>query len=161
MIYKCPRLNTTYKVTKCYKSNIPYHYKCVAPFVTDVPVKAYKENMLLAVESLGVSYKYKGSDGSFGFMYTYTDDSSSGTAVAIYNSGSLVGFIAMLSVMFNNYPKNSILVQPHGNNVSLFYSMAEGYSIRNWHIDKTPLVIMVNKNIIKFKDLYIKLGLTV
>jgi len=161
MLHKCPRLGTSYKVTKCYKSNVAIHYKCVAPFVTDVPTKVYKENMLRAVGSSGISYKYKGSDGSFGFMYTYVDDSSSGIAVAIYNYGSLVGFIAMLATMFQNYPKNSILVQPHGDNINLYYSMVEGYSIRDWHMRKTPLVIMVSKNITKFKGLYTRLGLTV
>jgi len=161
MLHKCPRLATSYKITKCYKSNVATHYKCIAPFVTDVPTKVYKENMFRAVSSFGISCKYKGSDGSFGFIYTYVDDSSSGTAVAMYNHGSLVGFIAMLATMFQNYPKSSILVQPHGSNVKLYHSMAEGYSIRDWHTHKTPLVIMVSKNVTKFKGLYTRLGLTV
>jgi len=66
----------------------------------------------------------------------------------------------MLATMFQNYPKHSILVQPHKNNVALYYSIVEGYSIRDWHINKSPLVIMINKNITKFKKVYTELGLT-
>jgi len=161
MRHRCDRTGVVYIITKCYKSNIPKHYKCVADYTTDTTPKVYKERMLKAVGDSGVSYKYKGSDGSFGFMYTYVDaDCSSGIAVAIYNSGNLVGFIAMLSTMFEQYPRRSILVQPHNGNASMYYSMAEGYSIRNWHIANSPLVIMIDKNIQKFRKLYFSLGLT-
>jgi len=162
MKHKCNKTGVTYSVTKCHKSNIPEHYKCVAEYTTDTDPKEYKSRMLKAVGDAGVSYKYKGSDGSFGFMYTYTEvGESSGIAVSIYNSGSLVGFVAMLRTMFEEYPKHSIVMQPHNNNIKVCYSLAEGYSIRDWHIHKSPLVIMIDKNTAKFKVLYTRLGLTI
>jgi len=160
MLYKCSKTGVTYGIAKCCESDILDHYKYVAEYTTDVKPEKYKEEMLKAVSDTGISYKYKGSDGSFGFLYTYIDNSSSGIAVSIFNKGSLIGFIAMLVNMFQNYPKRSILVQPHKNNVALYYSMVEGYSIRDWHNHNTPLVIMINKNLVKFKKIYAKLGLT-
>ncbi len=152
-VYSGKSTGIMYYVNKCSIDDVLPDYTRIQEHVTvDVD---YLNNMKTAIEK-GINYRYIGSDGSSGFLYTLPFNKIA-YGVSIYNYGSITGFVSLMATMFDDYPSDYIKVMPHTtSNFHQIKSLATDYSIQRYKLAKMPLTIDVKQQIAKFTKLYNK-----
>ena len=120
--------------------------------IDDMSIVEYRKNMEIAVDQGYACSVYKDGD-RIGFFYNRSEDLKY-IGCSIWLGRDAIGMLLGLKTIFEIGDYHKIVFMPHGDNWKYFKSIALGSSIRGYHLERTPLVILKDDVVQKGKRMF-------
>ena len=129
-----------YSIENCVMQDIPSHLERVLSYYRPDEIETQRQRMVEAVYC-GTAYKLVNPEGET-VVFAYYEQMSEEEAKGIALWWESIRLFSIFGIWFRSYTFNQfVYIKPHKKDFVTFEFLVEDYSIRNYHLHDSPLII--------------------